>query len=71
MSIANTCVILHNLIVRMQQNGDFRDKADGAYLITEVLYVDGRARTEAAVKYEAKRWRIRSKITMDWEQQVV
>lgn len=27
--IANTCAVRHNLIVRMQQIGDFRDEADG------------------------------------------
>lgn len=31
--ISNTCVILHNLILCMKQNADFRDVADGANLI--------------------------------------
>lgn len=35
--VANTCVILHYIIVPMQQNGDFRDEADGVNLITQCM----------------------------------
>lgn len=38
--IVNTFVILHNLIVRMTQNGDFRDEANGENLTTKFLEKD-------------------------------
>lgn len=33
--ISNTCIILHNLIVRMQQNGSFCDKAAGNDIVMQ------------------------------------
>jgi len=69
--ISKTCVILHNLIVRMQQNGDFRDEAAGANLITEFLGTDETSATIAATEYETNCQRIEDEVRDEWEQQVV
>lgn len=71
MSIAHRCVILHNVIVRMQQTGDFRDEAGGEDLITEFLNDNGQEKNDAAMEYEENRRRRQSKITMDSEEKVV
>ncbi len=36
-SIANTCVILHNMIVRMQQDGEFFEEVGDINVVTELL----------------------------------
>ena len=64
-------MILHNLIVRMQQNGDFRDEAAGANLITEFLGTDETSATIAATEYETNCQRIEDEVRDEWEQQVV
>lgn len=51
-SIAETCIILHSLIVRMQQNGYFLEEAGGENLITEFLNKEVQEAKEAAVEYE-------------------
>lgn len=63
--IVNTCVILHNLIVRMQQNKYFRDEADGLNLITEFLKNDDQTTMEAAIKYNEYNGR-RIKEVLKW-----
>lgn len=37
MNISNTCVVLHNMIVRMQQGGCFYDEAGSIDLVAEIL----------------------------------
>lgn len=69
-NIADTCIILHNFIVRMQQSGDFRDEGNGADMVTEFINDDVEKSMIAAVEYEDNRRRIREKVHMDWEQQI-
>lgn len=47
---SGTC--LHHLIVRMQQNGSFRDKAGWDDLISEFYFPDETFVAEAASEYE-------------------
>lgn len=52
--VAQTCIMLHNLIVRMQQYRDVRDEAG-----CEDLSYDAAA--EAATQYETNKQRVRQK----------
>ena len=70
-TIANACMILHNLIVRMQVNGDFRDEAGGSNLITEFYNTDVETAQQAAADYAEARNRIREEVVHDWHQQMV
>lgn len=67
MLIAKMCVILHNLIVRMEQNVYFTDKAGRENLITEFPEEHDQERNEEAIEYEQNRRRIQSEVSMDWE----
>lgn len=69
-SIAEACVILHNLIVRMQMNGDFRDESQGGDLITEIYNNDVQLASQSAINYEEQRIRIRDEVLADWQEQV-
>lgn len=64
-------MILHNLIVRMQQKGDFSDEADGVTLITEFPESDDQTILEADVENEDNRRRIKREIIMYLEDNVV
>lgn len=35
--ISNTCVFIHNMIVKMQQEGLFHDKAGNTNVVTELI----------------------------------
>lgn len=52
MSIANMGVTMHNLIVRMQLNGELRDEVGGEDLIAEILNDDEQATNEAENEYK-------------------
>lgn len=58
-SVAQTCIILHNLLVRMQRNGDFKYEAGDEYFISEFYECDESVADEAAAEYEVNRQRIR------------
>lgn len=49
MVIANTCVILHNIIVHMYQEGCFEDEADSVNLITDFVEGDDQERLEMVI----------------------
>lgn len=46
-NIADTFVILHNIIVRTQQSGDFDDEVGGEHMTMEFMNDDGEAGNEA------------------------
>jgi hypothetical protein len=69
-SIANTCMILHNMIVRMHMNGDFDDEADGINLITEFYAHDDGERARAAEDYERNRLQNREQVLANWQAEV-
>lgn len=71
LNITNTCVILHTLIDRMQQNGTVRDEVGGEKLIKEFLNRYEQERTEAEIEYEDIRRRRRLEVVINWEEQVV
>lgn len=60
-------LVAHNLIVRMQQNGYFRDNTGVDYLISEFYVRDQDA--EATAEYEANRQRNRENTATDWDEQ--
>lgn len=51
--VAQMCIILHQLIVQMQQNGDFKDEGGGENLIVWFYERDQGASTEAIIVYES------------------
>lgn len=60
--VAQAFLILHNSIVRMQRNSDFRDESGGENLITAFQYRDRATAAGAAPEYEANHQRIRRKL---------
>lgn len=55
----------------MQQNGDFRDEAEGEECITQFFNEDVDVMTEAAAKYANNRRWTEEEVCMKWEQQFV
>lgn len=51
--VAQNCTILHTLIARMQQNGDFRDETGGVDIISKFDEREEGAAAEATAEYEA------------------
>lgn len=66
-AIANLCFIFHNLTLRMQQNGNFREELEGDKLISEFLTADEQGTSEAENEYVDNQRRIQYEGTMDWE----
>ena len=50
--VTNVCVILHNLIVRMQQKGDFTDEAAGTDIVTELYDMERMATLQSRTELE-------------------
>ena len=68
--ISQACVIMHNLIVRMQQNGDFRNEAGGQNLIREFYNTDMESTRISREEYAQNRVRNRSGTIRNWQEEV-
>ena len=53
--ITNVCIILHNMIVRMQQNGDFEEEAQGVDVVTELLEEEEQMRGNSFMEFVENR----------------
>ena len=68
--ISQVCVIMHNMIVRMQQNGDFRKEAGGHDLIREFYNTDMESTRISREEYAQNRVRKRSGTIRNWQEEV-
>ena len=68
--ISQVCVIMHNMIVRMQQNGDFREEAGGQDLIREFYNTDMESTRISREEYAQNRIRNRSGTIRNWQEEV-
>ena len=64
--ISQICVIMHNMIVRLQQNGDFRNEAGGQDLIREFYNTDMESTRMSGEHYARNRLRNRIGTIRSW-----
>ena len=68
--VSESCCILHNMIVRIHQNGEFRNEADGINVITEFYNVDREQSRIAAEEYQENRIWNREEVVHHWQDNV-
>lgn len=68
--ITNVCVLLHNMIIRMHQNGEFEEEAGGINVVTELLEEEEQMRGESYMEFEENRRIIEQQIVPNVDEEI-